>query len=105
MKSLHDGSIITGISVTSPSDTPSYHFYSRYFAPWNGIDEDPVNGSSHTILAPLWQNQLQLSPGARMVARQCSSRGGTLRVSVNEEKMQVVMSGNAVIVVEGHLVV
>lgn len=26
---------------------------SRYFAPWVGIDEDPVNGSSHTALAPL----------------------------------------------------
>lgn len=27
---------------------------SRYFSPWNGIPEDPVNGSSHTLLAPYW---------------------------------------------------
>jgi hypothetical protein len=24
------------------------------FAPWNGIPEDPVNGSSHTVLGPWW---------------------------------------------------
>ena len=32
-----------------------YHFYSRYFAPWVGIPEDPVCGSAHTVLAPFWQ--------------------------------------------------
>lgn len=33
-------------------------FVSRYFSPWNGISEDPVNGSSHTILGPYWANEL-----------------------------------------------
>ena len=33
-------------------------FVSRYFAPWNGIPEDPVNGSSHTNLIPLWSKLL-----------------------------------------------
>ena len=32
-----------------------YHFFSRYFAPWVGIPEDPVCGSAHTVLAPFWQ--------------------------------------------------
>ena len=32
----------------------SYDFVSRYFAPWVGIDEDPVTGSAHTVLAPYW---------------------------------------------------
>lgn len=33
-------------------------FESRYFSPWNGIPEDPVNGSSHTILGPYWAGVL-----------------------------------------------
>lgn len=30
----------------SPESQPGYDFYSRYFAPWNGIPEDPVTGQS-----------------------------------------------------------
>ena len=32
---------VTGVMVTVSSPEPQYHFYSRYFAPWNGIPEDP----------------------------------------------------------------
>ena len=32
---------VTGVMVTVWSREPQYHFYSRYFAPWNGIPEDP----------------------------------------------------------------
>ena len=66
---------ITGMSVTvrapaadalsateeGPSSAPAEgHFWSRYFSPWNGIPEDPVNGSSHTILGPYWAGELGL---------------------------------------------
>lgn len=47
--STHDGSLIRGVSITKRSS--EVDFVSRYFAPWNGIPEDPVNGSSHTNLA------------------------------------------------------
>ena len=30
----------------------------RYFAPVAGIDEDPVTGSIHTAIAPLWAEKL-----------------------------------------------
>lgn len=52
----HDGSLVKGVILTlegglsgssSPQlqqDTADYHCYSRYFAPWNGIPEDPVTG-------------------------------------------------------------
>lgn len=50
----HDGSLVKGVILTlegglSDSNPPSqdrteYHCYSRYFAPWNGIPEDPVTG-------------------------------------------------------------
>ena len=41
-----------GLIVTSRSERPGIHFISRYFAPWIGIDEDPVTGSAHCILGP-----------------------------------------------------
>ena len=40
-----------GVIVTDQGDNP-YDFVSRYFAPWMGVDEDPVTGSAHTVLAP-----------------------------------------------------
>lgn len=62
---------ITGVSVSaklwernnSPEglDTSNYAFTSRYFSPWNGIPEDPVNGSSHTLLGPYWATKLHCS--------------------------------------------
>ncbi|KAG2388977.1 hypothetical protein C9374_014377 [Naegleria lovaniensis] len=33
-------------------------FVTRYFSPWNGIKEDPVNGSSQTSLCPYYSNKL-----------------------------------------------
>lgn len=67
---------VTGVSVTvaappspAPADgdvptSPAPLFWSRYFSPWNGIPEDPVNGSSHTILAPYWARQAGLLTAA-----------------------------------------
>lgn len=45
---------VRGVIVTSPSDTPDYHFLSRFFAPACGVDEDPASGSAHCTLAPYW---------------------------------------------------
>lgn len=48
---------------------------SRFFAPYAGIDEDPVTGSIHTCIVPYWADRL----GKRdIVAYQASPRGGTL---------------------------
>lgn len=33
---------------------PGLDFYSRFFAPWLIVDEDPVTGSAHTVLMPFW---------------------------------------------------
>jgi predicted PhzF superfamily epimerase YddE/YHI9 len=41
-----------------PDHVP-YDFVTRYFAPWNGIYEDPVNGSSHTALAVIWSQEVR----------------------------------------------
>lgn len=39
---------VKGVIITVKGDChenhDSYDFYSRYFAPWNGVSEDPVTG-------------------------------------------------------------
>jgi PhzF family phenazine biosynthesis protein len=71
---------------------------SRYFAPWVGVDEDPVTGSAHCCLAPLWSARL----GKReLVAEQASPRGGRLHLAIAGDRVRV--AGQAVTVVAGHL--
>lgn len=48
---------------------------SRTFAPKCGIDEDPVCGSGHCHIVPLWAQKLNK---AQITAYQASKRGGTL---------------------------
>lgn len=62
-----------GLIVTAPGK--SVDFVSRFFAPQSGIDEDPVTGSAHTSLIPLWADKLGK---CEMVANQLSKRGGKL---------------------------
>ena len=85
-----------GVIVTSRSDTLGFDFVSRYFAPWIGINEDPVTGSSHTILAPYWGKRLHKR---EMIARQISNRSGVLRVRLDGERVGI--QGKAVTVMEG----
>ncbi|CAK6694383.1 PhzF family phenazine biosynthesis isomerase [Synechococcus sp. CCY9201] len=44
----------------------------RFFAPGLGIDEDPVTGSAHALVAPYWIERLNRP----VVGWQCSSRPG-----------------------------
>ena len=61
--------------VTCRSPDPAYDFSSRMFAPAVGIDEDPVTGAAHCVLAPYWMEKLGK---AKFRARQLSPRGGEL---------------------------
>ncbi|XP_042122619.1 phenazine biosynthesis-like domain-containing protein isoform X2 [Peromyscus maniculatus bairdii] len=81
--------------------TPQYDFYSRYFAPWVGVAEDPVTGSTHTILGPYWSEELGKK---EMRAFQCSRRGGELDISLRPDG-RVDLKGGAAIVLEGTLTV
>jgi len=74
----------------------SYDFYSRHFDPWQGIPEDPVTGSAHSVLAPYWGQRLAKT---KMLARQCSKRGGNLQVTLKDDSLLV--RGSAVIVIRG----
>uniref|UniRef100_A0A8C4QPD1 Phenazine biosynthesis like protein domain containing n=1 Tax=Eptatretus burgeri TaxID=7764 RepID=A0A8C4QPD1_EPTBU len=55
------GARVRGVIVTLRGDGRPYNFYSRYFAPWVGINEDPVTGSAHTVLAPYWSSRLGMT--------------------------------------------
>jgi predicted PhzF superfamily epimerase YddE/YHI9 len=71
-------------------------FVSRYFAPWVGVDEDPVTGAAHCALAPFWAARLGRSS---LTAYQASPRGGWLRVEATGDRVK--LSGQAVTVIAG----
>jgi len=74
------------VAITSKADQP-YDCVSRYFAPVAGIDEDPVTGSIHTAIAPLWAEKLGKN---NIMAYQASSRGGVLYCNVlNQERIEI----------------
>lgn len=96
--SLHDGSVIKGVIVSlrgllslkeekeeeekknvgKLQTEKQYHILSRYFAPWNGIPEDPVTG------------------------RQCSPRGGDIDVNIRDDG-RVDLAGKATTVIQGQI--
>ncbi|VAH14516.1 uncharacterized isomerase BH0283-like isoform X2 [Triticum dicoccoides] len=48
-----------GVIVTGQAPPGcGYDFFSRFFAPKKGVDEDPVCGSAHCALAPYWARKL-----------------------------------------------
>ena len=87
-----------GLAVTARSDQPQFDFISRYFAPWVGINEDPVTGSAHACLGPYWQKRLGKST---FYAFQASSRGGVIDLEMKGERAHI--SGQAVLVFSGDL--
>lgn len=78
-----------GVIVTAPGD--KVDFVSRFFGPQVGVPEDPVTGSAHTSLTPLWAGKLGKS---KLSALQVSHRGGVLNCQLKGER--VFISGNAV---------
>ncbi|OXL21506.1 PhzF family phenazine biosynthesis protein [Psychrobacter sp. DAB_AL32B] len=88
------------VVVTCQSESDKYDFISRYFWPANGGDEDPVTGSAHTGLAPLWAERLGKS---ELLAYQASKRGGVLDCMVKSDR--VLISGHAVQYLTGFITV
>ena len=82
-----------GVMVTSRAETAEYDFVSRYFAPWIGINEDPVTGSAHCCLGPFWAARLNKG---EMTGFQASARGGLVRVRPSGDR--IIIGGTAVIV-------
>jgi PhzF family phenazine biosynthesis protein len=71
-------------------------FVSRFFAPAQGVPEDPVTGSAHCSLIPYWSQRLGKK---KLHAYQVSARGGELWCQDRGER--VTISGKAVRFLEG----
>jgi PhzF family phenazine biosynthesis protein len=86
------------VIVTAPGSGDA-DFVSRFFAPANGVPEDPVSGVAHCTLVPYWSRRLGKP---RLIGRQLSKRGGVL---VCEDRgARVVIAGRAALVLEGRIV-
>jgi PhzF family phenazine biosynthesis protein len=90
---------IKEVVITVRSIDPEYDFYSRCFCPWIGINEDPVTGAAHTLLASYWSKILGKQ---EMMAYQLSKRGGFMKLAITG-KQELEVSSEAVIVFEGIL--
>jgi PhzF family phenazine biosynthesis protein len=88
----------SGVIVTARS-LSNYDFVSRYFAGAAGVDEDPVTGSAHCMLAPYWAAKLGKT---EMRAYQASARGGEVNVRAKGDR--VGLAGRAVTVLRGSLI-
>lgn len=85
------------VAITAPGDG-DYDFVSRFFSPGEAVWEDPVTGSSHTMLIPYWGEKLGKT---RMMARQVSARGGDIRCEWQGNR--VLMGGKASLYLKGTL--
>src|SRR5690606_27508785 len=89
------------VIVTAPGTDSD--FVCRFFAPRQGINEDPVTGSAFCTLIPLWAERLGRTT---LRARQVSARGGTLRCALSAGRhpaKRVHISGQAVCYLHGQL--
>ncbi len=91
-----DASAVIATAVADPGQ--GYDFVSRLFAPKAGIPEDPVTGSSHTVLAPFWADRLGRTS---LVGLQASLRSGEVGVEMNGDRVTII--GRAITVLDGAL--
>jgi predicted PhzF superfamily epimerase YddE/YHI9 len=83
--------------ATAPGDN-GIDFVSRFFAPAQGVPEDPVTGSSHCTLVPYWAKRLGKT---ELNARQLSRRGGALTCALMGDRVSI--AGRAVLYLEGRI--
>ena len=95
---LHEVSKLNarGLIVTAKGE--KVDFVSRFFAPQTGVAEDPVTGSAHTSLIPLWSQKLCKS---QLIAHQLSKRGGQLVCELNSDRCLI--GGNARLYLTGEI--
>jgi PhzF family phenazine biosynthesis protein len=81
--------------ATAPGEG-DYDCISRFFAPAQGVPEDPVTGSAHCTIVPYWAERLGKST---IRAYQASSRGGELICEVQGDR--VAIAGNCSFYMQG----
>lgn len=83
-----------GVIATAPGK--QVDFVSRFFAPAQGVPEDPATGSAHCTLTPYWSKRLGKK---QLHAYQASARGGELWCEDQGERVKI--SGKAVQFLQG----
>lgn len=86
--------------VTAPSAEKAFDFCVRCFAPALGINEDPVTGSAHCVLAPFWAGRTGKN---KFISHQVSKREGILKVEYKGERVEI--AGQAKTIFTGELLV
>jgi PhzF family phenazine biosynthesis protein len=90
---------LPAVIVTAPGSGEA-DFVSRFFAPANGVPEDPVSGVAHLCLAPYWGERLAKT---NLIGRQLSQRGGVVRCENVGSRVR--LRGSAVIFLEGRITI
>lgn len=85
-----------GVGVTARGK--EYDCVSRFFDPKLKVNEDPVTGSAHCMIAPYWAGRLHKND---IFAYQASARGGEMRCNLNGNR--VLIAGKAVLFSESEL--
>ncbi|KAG9154285.1 hypothetical protein Leryth_000731 [Lithospermum erythrorhizon] len=92
-----------GIIITGQAPPESgCDFFSRFFAPKIGINEDPVTGSVHCALATFWCSKLAKCD---FIAHQASRRSGMIKLHLDEKNQRVLLQGKAITVMEGSILI
>ncbi|MFG0865847.1 PhzF family phenazine biosynthesis protein [Pseudomonas sp. FYR_7] len=86
---------VRGIAVTAAGR--GFDFVTRWFGPRVGVNEDPVTGSAHTSLAPIWAQRLGKQS---LECEQGGARKGQLRC-VLPGNGRVIISGRAALFMSG----
>ncbi|ODM97984.1 Phenazine biosynthesis-like domain-containing protein [Orchesella cincta] len=109
---INTGDFVHDIIVTVKGVSPALgegagpNFYSRFFAPWDGIDEDPVTGLAHTVLTPYWTHEFSRKESREigtLHARQHSTRGGDVYCTLLGDRVN--LAGEARVTIKGQLFV
>lgn len=94
------GGFVTVVADTTASPEVSFDSVCRNFVPGAGVDEDPVTGAAHCVIAPWLAERTGRS---EFVGHQASSRGGSMTMTVRDDR--VLLGGRAVTVVSGTLAI
>lgn len=99
-----EGGLVACVIATAPGgaahDGAPVDFVSRFFAPSQGIPEDPVTGSAHCMLAPFWAERLGKS---ELVGFQASARGGLVACQTRGDRVR--LRGRAVTYLRGEIAI
>ncbi|MFG2064250.1 PhzF family phenazine biosynthesis protein [Micromonospora sp. NPDC048871] len=90
---------VRGVILTAYDDERD-RIVSRCFYPAVGVPEDPVTGSAHCTIGSWWAERLHRD---ELVAEQLSTRGGTLRLTRQGDRIR--LGGRGVTVWHGEIAV